>query len=71
MFADVKLLPQSPRRPQAQVMNTQDARDLRHRPRGGPPADANGMFRMYAVDKATGKEVGAVADSSRAPARRR
>ena len=35
---------------------------------GGPPAGDDGMFRLYAVDKATGKQVGAVPIQTRTSA---
>jgi quinoprotein glucose dehydrogenase len=60
MFANVKLPPQPAGRGQAQVMTTKSLVIYGTGRSGGPPADANGMFRQYAVDKATGKQVGAV-----------
>jgi outer membrane protein assembly factor BamB len=67
MFKDVKLLPQSTGG-QPQVMNTRTLVIYGTGRNGGPPADANGMFRLYAVDKATGKEVGALPIPSRTSA---
>ena len=67
MFKDVKLLPQSTGG-QAQVMNTKTLMIYGTGRNGGPAADANGMFRLYAMDKATGKEVGAVPIPSRTSA---
>jgi glucose dehydrogenase len=60
MFANVKLPPQPAGRGQAQVITTKTLVIYGTGRSGGPPADANGMFRLYAVDKATGKQVGAV-----------
>jgi quinoprotein glucose dehydrogenase len=60
MFANVKLPPQPAGRGQAQVITTKTLVIYGTGRSGGPPADANGMFRLYAVDKASGKQVGAV-----------
>ena len=60
LFAGVKLPPQPAGRGQAQVITTKSLVIYGTGRSGGPPADANDMFRIYAVDKATGKEVGAV-----------
>ena len=57
---DVTLPPQPAGRGQPQVITTKTLVIYGTGRSGGPPADANGMFRIYAVDKATGKEVGAV-----------
>jgi len=68
LFAGVTLPPQPAGRGQAQVITTKSLVIYGTGRGGGPPADANGMFRIYAVDKATGKEVGAVAIQTRTSA---
>ena len=60
LFAGVKLPPQPLGRNLAQVITTKSLVIYGTGRGGGPPADANDMYRIYAVDKATGKEVGAV-----------
>jgi quinoprotein glucose dehydrogenase len=68
LFTDVKLPPQPMGRGMAQVITTKTLAIYGTGRSGGPPADANGMFRLYAVDKATGKQVGAVAIQTRTSA---
>ena len=65
---DVTLPPQPAGRGQAQVITTKSLVIYGTGRSGGPPADANGMFRIYAVDKATGKQVGAVPIQTRTSA---
>jgi quinoprotein glucose dehydrogenase len=60
LFAGVKLPPQPAGRGMAQAIATKTLVIYGTGRSGGPPADENGQFRLYAVDKATGKEVGAV-----------
>jgi quinoprotein glucose dehydrogenase len=60
LFAGVKLPPQPAGRNLAQVITTKTLVIYGTGRSGGPPADDNDMYRIYAVDKATGKEVGAV-----------
>ena len=68
LFAGVTLPPQPAGRGQAQVITTKSLVIYGTGRSGGPPADANEMFRIYAVDKATGKEVGAVPIQTRTSA---
>jgi len=58
LFADVKLPPVPARGQQAQVMNTRTL-VIYGTGRSGAPA-ADGTNKLFAVDKATGKELGAV-----------
>jgi len=70
LFANVNLppIPVGRAGAQPQVMNTKSLVIYGTGRQGGPPADANGKFRLYAVDKKTGKEVGAVPIDSRTTA---
>jgi quinoprotein glucose dehydrogenase len=68
LFANVKLPPQPAGRGMAQVMTTKTLTIYGTGRSGGPPADEKGMFRIYAVDKATGKQVGAVPIQTRTSA---
>ena len=68
LFAGVTLPPQPAGRGQAQVITTKSLVIYGTGRGGGPPADANDMFRIYAVDKASGKEVGAVPIQTRTSA---
>jgi quinoprotein glucose dehydrogenase len=68
LFAGVTLPPQPAGRGMAQVITTKTLVIYGTGRSGGPPADENGMFRIYAVDKATGKQVGAVPIQTRTSA---
>jgi len=70
LFAGVKLPPSPPIGGQqlAQVIATKTLVIYGTGRSGGPAADDNDMYRIYAVDKATGKQVGAVPIPSRTSA---
>jgi quinoprotein glucose dehydrogenase len=68
LFAGVTLPPQPAGRGQAQVITTKSLVIYGTGRAGGPPADANGMYRIHAVDKSNGKEVGAVPIQTRTSA---
>jgi hypothetical protein len=68
LFAGVKLPSQPGGRGMAQVITTKTLVIYGTGRNGGPPADEKGMFRIYAVDKATGKQVGAVPIQTRTSA---
>ena len=59
LFANVKLPPQPAGRGMAQVITTKTL-VIYGTGRTGGPAAVDDMYRIYAVDKATGKQVGAV-----------
>jgi len=65
LFAGVNLPPAAPGRGQAQVITTKSLVIYGTGRSGGPP---NAKPQLYAVDKATGKQVGAVAIPSRTSA---
>ena len=65
LFAGVTLPPAAPGRGQAQVITTRSLVIYGSGRSGGPP---NAKPQLYAVDKATGKQVGAVAIPSRTSA---
>jgi quinoprotein glucose dehydrogenase len=68
LFAGVKLPEQPLGRNLAQIITTKTLAIYGTGRGGGPPADENGKFRLYAVDKATGKQVGAVPIDTRTSA---
>jgi outer membrane protein assembly factor BamB len=68
LFAGVTLPAQPGGRGMAQIITTKTLVIYGTGRSGGPPADAQGMFRIYAVDKATGKQVGAVPVQTRTSA---
>ena len=65
LFAGVSLPPAPPGRGHAQVITTKSLVIYGTGPRGGPPGSE---AQLYAVDKTTGKQVGAVAIPSRTSA---
>ena len=60
LFANVKLPPQPAGVNLAQVITTKSLVIYGTGRSGGPPVGADDMYRIYAVDKATGKQVGEV-----------
>jgi quinoprotein glucose dehydrogenase len=68
LFANVKLPPQPAGRNLAQVITTKTLVIYGTGRSGGPAADENDMYRIYAVDKATGKQLAALPIPSRTSA---
>jgi quinoprotein glucose dehydrogenase len=68
LFAGVKLPPMAPRQGHAQVITTKSLVIYGTGRSGGPPITATSPPRIFAVDKATGKQVGAVTIPSRTSA---
>ncbi len=60
LFEGVTLPPQPVGGGLAQIITTRTLVIYGTGRSGGPPADADGQFRLYALDKATGKQIGAL-----------